>query len=74
MTDKDISQMESDLALAAAQIAKVAKTIAFYKEQNRKSEVAEPKAFVPVDACIYCKKIDCECTEQDLVFDFGAKG
>ena len=67
MKNKDISQMESDLALAAAQIAKVAKTIAFYKKQNRKSEVVKAQSFKPV--CIYCKKIDCECTERDYGFE-----
>jgi hypothetical protein len=45
-----------------------------FANKNTTSEFYQEPDFVNYQACIYCKKIDCECSEQDLGFDFGAKG
>jgi hypothetical protein len=64
MTNKELEQFQADLDAAAAHIAKAAKRLSFIQEQNIQKQCI----------CVYCRKIDCICSESDLGFDIGAKG
>ena len=72
MTKNSLEQLQADLDAAAAHIAKAAKRLSFIQEQNRKNR--ESIICFPI-VCSFCKRVDhCICSENDLGYDFVAKG